>query len=366
MVLSKSALNEWRGSGVDPTLFALNVRVLADDAPYAYLLYEINAASGKVHPDAQWRWARKKYGHVEAGGWWCSGLDPLDNWQPMLWGCFKLNSPRNAFDLKGKVKPIKYEHPPKTPTRAFFLQVPDHIWEKVSQRYGVPFSDEDKQYGFWQWVWANNIPVIIVEGAKKAGCLLTLGYAAIALPGVTGGVRTKNPSGDKCDPYLIEELQHFATQEREIYICFDRDTLRQTIQNVNREVDKLGQCFTAAKCPVKIISLPGPEKGVDDFVVAQGEDAFSGLYNAAQAFGFWKTRQSGINPSSGFKALSTLSGKTPLSRVRVSLHQIAQRHGQNPSTHRASPECHLYGRTAGVGDYPPHSARQSHLQGFGN
>ncbi|MEG3904783.1 DUF3854 domain-containing protein [Microcoleus sp. B4-C5] len=307
-----SPLSEWLASGVDPDLFALNVQTLSGDTPYPYLLYEINAASGRVHPDAQWRWARKHYSHIEAGGWWCSGLDPLNNWQPMYWGCFKPHHPRNAFDPKGKIKPVKYEHPPKTPTRAFFLQVPDHIWAKVAERYGVPIDSSDRQLGFWQWVWDNNIPVIIVEGAKKAGCLLTLGYAAIALPGVTGGVRTKTPQGEKCDPYLIPELQHFATEEREIYICFDCDSKRQTIQNVNREIGKLGRLFTAANCPVKVINLPGPEKGVDDFVVSKGSDAFSALKNEAQGFQFWLDRESWLltYPAS-LKLNSRYLGKLP-------------------------------------------------------
>ncbi|MEG4248270.1 hypothetical protein [Microcoleus sp. Pol10D4] len=69
MVLSKSTLTEWQESGVDSAIFALNVQTLSGDAPYAYLLYEINAASGRVHPDAQWRWARKHYSHIEHGGW---------------------------------------------------------------------------------------------------------------------------------------------------------------------------------------------------------------------------------------------------------------------------------------------------------
>ncbi|MEG5047681.1 plasmid replication protein, CyRepA1 family [Microcoleus sp. B4-C1] len=343
-----SPLCEWLASGVDPDLFALNVQTLSDDTPYQYLLYEINAASGRVHPDAQWRWARKHYSHIEHGGWWCNGIDPLNNWQPMYWGCFKPYQPRNAFDPKGKIKPVKYEHPPKSPTRAFFLQVPDHIWAKVAARYGVPIDPEDlgdgetgrrgdgeredenlssapspcspsatptsspNQPQFWQWVWDNNIPVIIVEGAKKAGCLLTLGYAAIALPGVTGGVRTKTPQGEKCDPYLIPELQHFATEEREIYICFDRDSKRQTIQNVNREIGKLGRLFTAAHCPVKVINLPGPEKGVDDFVVSKGEDAFSALKNEAQGFQFWLDRESWLltYPAS-LKLNSRYLGKLP-------------------------------------------------------
>jgi hypothetical protein len=307
-----SPLSEWLASGIDPDLIALNVQILSGDTPYPYLLYEINAASGRVHPDAQWRWARKHYSHIEHGGWWCSGLDPLNNWQPMYWGCFKPHQPRNAFDPKGKIKPVKYEHPPKTPTRAFFLQVPDHIWAKVAERYGVPIDNSDRQLGFWQWVWDNNIPVIIVEGVKKAGCLLTLGYAAIALPGVTGGVRTKTPQGEKCDPYLIPELQHFATEERSIYICFDRDSKRQTVQNVNREIGKLGRLFTAAKCSVKVINLPGPEKGVDDFVVSKGEDAFSALKNEAQGFQFWLARESWLltYPAS-LKLNSRYLGKLP-------------------------------------------------------
>jgi hypothetical protein len=307
-----SPLSEWLASAIDPDLIALNVQILSGDTPYQYLLYEINAASGRVHPDAQWRWARKLYSHIEHGGWWCSGLDPLNNWQPMYWGCFKPHQPRNTFDPKGKIKPIKYEHPPKTPTRAFFLQVPDHIWAKVAERYGVPIDNSDRQLGFWQWVWDNNIPVIIVEGVKKAGCLLTLGYAAIALPGVTGGVRTKTPQGEKCDPYLIPELQYFATEERSIYICFDRDSKRQTVQNVNREIGKLGRLFTAAKCPVKVINLPGPEKGVDDFVVSKGSDAFSALKNEAQGFQFWLDRESWLltYPAS-LKLNSRYLGKLP-------------------------------------------------------
>jgi hypothetical protein len=138
-------LSEWLASAIDPDLIALNVQILSGDTPYPYLLYEINAASGRVHPDAQWRWARKHYSHIEAGGWWCSGLDPLNNWQPMYWGCFKPHQPRKAFDPKGKIKPVKYEHPPKTPTRAFFLQVPDRIWAKVAERYGVPIDPKNPE-----------------------------------------------------------------------------------------------------------------------------------------------------------------------------------------------------------------------------
>ncbi|MHC5767608.1 MAG: DUF3854 domain-containing protein [Nostoc sp.] len=53
---------------------------------------------------------------------------------------------------------------------------------KVSLRCGIPITEFDLQHpgGFWHWVWQHNVPVTIVERVKKAGALLTAGYAAIA------------------------------------------------------------------------------------------------------------------------------------------------------------------------------------------
>lgn len=61
----------------------------------------------------------QRYSHITAGAWWCSGRDPLKNWQKMEWGCFKPTQPRQNKD--GKY--IKYEHPPSTATRVFCLRV---------------------------------------------------------------------------------------------------------------------------------------------------------------------------------------------------------------------------------------------------
>jgi len=56
----------------------------------------------------------------------------------------------------------------------------------------------------------SKIPVIIVEGAKKAACLLTHSFIAIALPGVFNGYRSKDKQGNKIDPYLIQDLKAIA------------------------------------------------------------------------------------------------------------------------------------------------------------
>ena len=223
---------------------------------------------------------RRRYSHLAKGGWWCSGLDPLDGWKPMQWGCFKPNDPRISKD---KGKPIKYEHPAKTPTRAFFLDVSDRIWEKVACSYGLEMHG-DRGEGFWAWVQRERVPIVLVEGAKKAACLLSAGYAAIALPGIWNG-RRKAAGGEP--EHVVPELQVFVREGREVFFCFDRDEKPKTRKNVQDAIWKTGRLLQGQGCEVGVIELPGPEKGVDDFVVGQGFEAFEAVYTDAQSFAEW-------------------------------------------------------------------------------
>ncbi|HEY9799440.1 MAG TPA: DUF3854 domain-containing protein [Leptolyngbyaceae cyanobacterium] len=193
MNLEPHHLQEWLDSGVDEELIALNVRSLCGTTPHEYLLYsdKISRRNDGRLRDGDLR----KYQHIEKGGWWCDGVDPLNDYILMIWGCFKPDKPRR--DPQKFHKFIKYEHPYREQTRAFFLQVTNKIWAKVSNRSGIPITDEDLMHpwGFWYWVWKNNVPVTIVEGVKKAGCLLSAGYAALAIPGVNAGYRTSQEEG---------------------------------------------------------------------------------------------------------------------------------------------------------------------------
>lgn len=273
-------------SAIDEGVISLNFRSLEWLAAYEHLFYSDRLP--RTNPGVLARGILNRYSILSDGGWWCSGVDPLNDWQPMLWGCFKPDNPRLDFE---KRKHIKYEHPPFEPTRVLLLAVPDHIWLNVSNRYNIPIADDDRSRGFWHWVWKYNVPITVVEGAKKAGCLLTLGYAAVGLPGITGGVRTRDDQGNKVKPYLIPDLKKFATLGREVYICFDHDAKQKTIHSVNTEVGKLADLFSSSGCKVSIICLPGPEKGVDDFAVARGGEAFDALSQNALEFGYWQARQ---------------------------------------------------------------------------
>ncbi len=265
--------------GIDLHLASLNFQSLQDETAYNYLLISEHIPRTNIGMVRN-SWLQR-YAHVAAGGWWCAGLDPLKNWEPMEWGCLKPNQPR--FNEKGKS--IKYEHPPCTSTRVFCLRVSLRLWQQVAQRYNqtmpenISITENGEAVGFWAWVMARNIPIIICEGVKKAAALLTQGYAAIGIPGITSGYRvTKDEFGKVISRQLIPDLNAIAIAKRTFYICFDFETQPNKIAAVNNAISQLGFLFQTQNCPVQVIELPGNEKGVDEFIVAKGANAFEKIY----------------------------------------------------------------------------------------
>lgn len=268
-----------QGSGIHLDLVKLNFMSLQGRTSYDYLLISEHLPrtnTGMVRTG----WLQR-YAHIAEGGWWCSGLDPLNHWQVMEWGCFKPNQPR----LNENNRLIKYEHPPSTPTRVFCLRVSLRIWQQVAQRYNLAIPDNiniacnGEAEGFWQWVMERNIPVMICEGVKKAAALLTQGYAALGIPGITNGYRViKDDFGKVMTRQLIPDLAAFAMTKRIFHICFDFETQPRTIAAVNNAISQLGFLFQEKNCLVQVIQLPGIEKGVDDFIVTKGASAFEAVY----------------------------------------------------------------------------------------
>ena len=293
---------EWLESGVHPDLIKLNVISLEGQTPHQYLLYGLPQSERRNDGRLRDKWL-KKYHHVENGGWWCWGVDILNPAQENLWGCFKPDSPR-SYQEGSKQKTIKYEHPPKVATEIFKLGITWEIGLKIAQRAGLEENYLQRWDGFdltkadpefWEWVKSHpDIPIIITEGAKKAGALLTLGYVAIALPGVTGAVRTpKDSHGNKIgNPYLIPQIKAFCQEGRQFFICFDQDTKPKTVKNVNREIDKLGFLLNKEKCSTSIITWDLPYKGVDDLIVNIGKERFNTeIFTSAQTYAHWQLNQ---------------------------------------------------------------------------
>ena len=287
-------LSEWQESCVDEALIHLNVLPLAGSSPSDYLLY--SDALPRRNDGRLSQAVLNRYEHTADGGWWCSGIDLLTG-EKDLWGCFKPSHPRLSSE---RGKPIKYEHPPKTATGIFALRVPAHLWQRIAQRWQVEVPTLDttngsEESGFWQWlIETPEVPLLITEGAKKAGALLTAGYAAIALPGVHNGYRTpKDHQGKRIGKsHLIPHLERLAVPGREIAIVFDQDSKSSTLAAVNSAIRRTGYLLSEAGCPVKVVSWDRQlGKGVDDLIAKQGEKLFHDAYERSVSLDIWKAKE---------------------------------------------------------------------------
>ena len=212
----------------------------------------------------------QRYRHLEQGGWrslsdTLPGLEAFDQWKP--------DQPRLRHDKPGKT--IKYEAPPQCPDGGGLLlpRIPDRYWELICQRHGLPFP-ADRAGGFWAWALATpGLPLLIVEGFKKALAAVSAGYAAIGLPGVSMGRRRTADGGER----LIEELQLLACEKRRWLIAFDAEAKPSTARKVGAASGALARCLRAtggkpSVCHLRL--LPGESKtGLDDLWVAGGSEA---------------------------------------------------------------------------------------------
>ncbi len=269
-------------SGIDRQLVALNFRSLEGNSVYDRLFISAQLPrnnSGQVIPS----WMRR-YTHCAKGGWWCSGLDPLNSWHSMEWGTFKPNLPTKNRDDKS----IKYEHPPQVSTRLFCLRVTKEIWIQTATLFKaklpakIEIDECGEAIGFWQWILDRQIPVIVCEGVKKAATLLTYGYPAIALPGINSGYRVvRDLQGNTIGRNAIAELVIFANNCKEISICFDYEPVPHKAKLLDTAIVHLGEILQRSKCSIKVIRLPGLEKGVDDFIISRGIVDFKEIYHQA-------------------------------------------------------------------------------------
>ncbi|MCC5605181.1 plasmid replication protein, CyRepA1 family [Nostoc favosum] len=153
------------------------------------------------------------------------------------------------------------------------------IWDKVAKRYlikryhsrvALRLLDKLNPLIFWEWVKQHpEIPIILCEGEKKAACLLSLGFVAIALPGIWNGRVGKQDFDERLHPDLVP----MAQAGRKFIILFDYETKANTRWSVFQATMRTGRAIESAGCECVVALLPGPEKGVDDFVVGRGKDA---------------------------------------------------------------------------------------------
>ncbi|HEY9836909.1 MAG TPA: DUF3854 domain-containing protein, partial [Vampirovibrionales bacterium] len=232
-------------SGIAPEVAALNAESLQGMAVHERLLDEHLATLGSGQFVTQpMKRVMDEYATVAEGGVWADGgidATSLPNLKAgemppeKAFGEFKADRPRldwQKTQQKGSDQYRKYEAPRDVPKGIIFPKVPEQIAEKIYERYGVNPSAEERQSGFWACVyWYPEIAIIPVEGKKKAESVLSQGYAAIALPSVTGGYRSRENGVELPKRRLHPELEVFAKNGRQILMAFDQDTKQSTVQN---------------------------------------------------------------------------------------------------------------------------------------
>jgi len=255
---------EWLDSAVDELIIDANLRTITCHRTINYLLgwKTLKGAAGKQTKEDRTCWAV-----------W--GVNPSDSGAGYFGVQIKPDIPR-IIEVDGKNKPIKYEPPTgKGEARQpLFLQVPDPIWEKIATKWAAPILPDDYKNGFWQWVLTKTqIPVLITEGAKKAGALLSAGYVCISIAGVSNGQYL-----GELNPYLAP----FATVGRKVVLAYDSDLHYK--EAVRKELDRLGRLLAAAGTTPYVMQWTQEIKGIDDYIGEFGTDELDKVYSSALTF----------------------------------------------------------------------------------
>jgi Domain of unknown function (DUF3854) len=127
--LTASHQNELILSAIDPDIAVLNFVSIDQTEAFEFLIKNPSRRNDGRLTDRYLR----IYNRLEAGGWICTGIDPL-TMTPSEWGCLKPNDPR--WD-EAKRKHIKYEHPHGTPTELFCPRISYKNGLKIAKHNGL-------------------------------------------------------------------------------------------------------------------------------------------------------------------------------------------------------------------------------------
>ena len=271
---------EWTASAVAPELTRANVVSLSGREAYQALVGPFlqqkkdNSQSGGQFIGAETARALQHYRDIEEGpgGWWCSGLDPLNDWKAHQdHGQLKADLPR----VSAEGKTLKYEAPKGLGHRLLFLRVPASVALTIGREHGlIPpqavLMDSDGSRGaFWRW-WneETRLPWVLGEGSKKDGACLTAGVACSSVNGIWSAA----PKDENGVPRLLPDFDAVKLEGRRIYVLFDHDTNRKKRSDFLAAATRLGELLAERGAEVTVGLVPRPRKnepalkGIDDWL----------------------------------------------------------------------------------------------------
>lgn len=224
---------EWERSGVSSDIIDRNVWTIEDPTEVDRLL----------NRNSNSRW---KHSVELVPGWAVAGVNPRTG-ERTFNGC-QFKPDHAPIDPKTHQK-RKYFSPSRTSLAPLFLEMADSdYWSKL--------------------LFDMTTPIILTEGAKKAGAALSRGTPAISIPGVTTGGKLGR---------LRPELEIFCRYGRRVYLAFDRDIVQK--KTVQQALHNLGKMIAANGAMVYVLEWNDQYKGLDDYLAAGG-DLLSRIYDA--------------------------------------------------------------------------------------
>jgi putative DNA primase/helicase len=220
-------------------------------------------------------------------------LNSDDNW---LFEGFKGKSVKPNNPRKGKQKKvinellkleieqkfIKYESVRGKGNQQVFVP---HVTVRVALlidsnvRYLVPKNLQVAEYvpssqdpnaiddNFWTWFFTTPYPLFVTEGAKGVSSIVSTGFPAIGLNGVTGWSNGRDDNENR----LIHQTILPFLNGREIILAFDIDKSSKTLKNVKAEKLNFYNCINDKISKLTEIKWEG-FKGVDDWLGSMAED----------------------------------------------------------------------------------------------
>lgn len=236
-----------RNSGIDDETAALNFQPIEAEDTFETMYPDARQLNNGTMPR---RWALKFHKVEDFIGWICNGRIRHLGGSPYR-------------DKDGDE--MKYMSPYGHITPITFIEPGGRAIALVEARFGLA---KPQGMGFWEWVRIYGLPIVLIEGEKKAASLICAGIPAIALPGIYTGYSTiKDEWQNVVDRQLREELEPYDTAGRSICIMFDY----RPEADFEETVEFKAAAITSRRfkrATVKIAELPGPHKGADDYLVA--------------------------------------------------------------------------------------------------
>lgn len=327
-------IEEFRNSGISAILTRANIRWMEGESAIAVYTQTRIAALGGVsaHSSGYVTRESKKIlwsaSHLVSGAWAARGTK-LDGGFGDVWQ-LKPKTPREkpGQGFGEPKKYIKYETPMGEAGLPLLAIVPIEQAERIYARYGVsPLPGET----FWQVILRNpHIPIIIVEGFKKALSAIEQGFVAIAARSITQwqmkGTKTVKP-----------EIAQFAKAGRQFLIAFDQDESCETQRAVSKQEQELGRALT--KIGAEVLGIRWDKqlgKGLDDVLAGQGSLAAEWLRGAIAA----------AAPIEEMKALRLIAALERRSQLSIELLRATEG-GYLPDLPQLQPDT-IYALSAGT------------------